>query len=114
MGGLGLARWNPGEARTPAGRCHLYPPQWVRDRLVHGIPPVELPLAPSILTGGELRTWRLSKRWTQTQAAKALGVSERTVQGAEATPEGPLGRSILAGLDQYASRNPADPTALPQ
>jgi hypothetical protein len=114
VGGLGLARWSPGEARTPAGRCHLYPPQWVRDRLVHGIAPVELPQAPSILTGGELRTWRLAKRWTQTQAAKALGVSERTVQGAEATPEGPLGRSILAGLEQYARREPAGPAAVPQ
>lgn len=107
LGGLGHARWNPGEARTPAGRCHLFPPQWVRDRLVHGIAPVELPRSPSILTGGEFRTWRIANRWTQTQAAKALRVSERTIQGAEATQDAPLGRAILAGIERYVGQGPA-------
>lgn len=114
LGGLGHTRWNPGEARTPLGRCHLFPPQWVRDRLVHGIAPIELPPTPSILTGGELREWRMGKRWTQTQAAKALGVGERTIQVAEANLDGPLGRAILAGLDrQYTGGSPADHAGLP-
>ncbi len=72
------------------------------------------PPKPFILTGGELREGRMTKRWTQAQAARALGISERMVRGAEAQPDGPLGRSILAGLDrQYSGRNPADPAALP-
>ena len=114
VGGLGLARWNPNEARTRAGRCHLYPPQWVRDRLVHGIAPTERPAAPSLLTGGELHAWRQARGWTQAQAAKMLGVGERTIRGAEAASDEPLGRAILAGLDrQVTGRNPADPAGLP-
>ena len=116
VGGLGQVRWNPGEAQTGAGRCHLYPPQWVRDRLVHRIAPIELPPAPAPapLTGGELRAWRQGREWTQTQAAKALHVSERTIRGAEAVPDATLGRAILAGLDrQPTGRNLADPAGPP-
>jgi hypothetical protein len=113
VGGLGHARWNQGEAKTRAGRCHLYPPQWVRDRLVHGIAPAELPVTPNLLTGSELRTWRQARGWTQTETAKMLGVSERTIRGAEAAPDARLGRAILAGLDrQVTGRNPADPAGL--
>lgn len=67
-----------------------------------------------MLTGGELHAWRLAQGWTQAQAAKMLGVGERTIRGAEATPDEPLGRAILAGLDrQVTGRNPADPAGLP-
>jgi hypothetical protein len=52
--------------------------------------------------------------WTQAQAAKDAGGQRADHPGRRSTPDEPLGRAILAGLDQYASRNPADPTALPQ
>ena len=108
--GLGLAEWVSGEALTHAGRCHLFPPQWVRDRLIHKIAPAELPSPPLLLTGEELRTWRLAKGWTQALTAQALGVSERTIRGAESAPDAPLGRSIRAGLDrQRTGKIPADP-----
>ena len=114
VGGLGHAEWVRGEARTCAGRCRLYPPQWVRERLVHGIAPDERPTAPVLLTGGELRAWRVAKGWTQPQAAQALGVSERTVRNAEASPDASLSRSIRSGLERRDPRGiQADSPPLP-
>ncbi len=96
--GLGAVSWEPGEERTLAGRCHLYPPQWVRDRMVHRLTPLEAPRGPSILTGGELKAWRRAKGWTQVQAAEALGVGTRTLKRAEADPDAALGRALEEAL----------------
>jgi len=103
VGGLGHAAWTPNEARTLTSRCQLYPPQWVRDRLVHGIVPAELPARPVLMTGGELRAWRQARGWTQAGTAAKLGVSERTIRNAETATEAPISKSIhvgLAGLDR--------------
>ena len=102
--GLGEVRWEPGGERTLAGRCHLFPPQWVRDRLIHHLPPVEPPPAPSILTGSELRAWRRSKGWTQVQTARALGVGTRSVIRAEGDPDAELGRAIEEAIARLSGR----------
>lgn len=102
VGGLGRWEWENGEKHTRAGRCRLYPPQWIRDRLVHGITPIEAPPPARIpRTGAELLQWRKDRGWTQAQAARELGVGERTIRVAEATPEAPLGRSLQTGLENY-------------
>lgn len=86
----------------------------MRERLVHGIVPDERPPTPVLLTGSELREWRVARGWTQAQTAQALGVSERTIRGAETAPDAPLGRSIRAGLNrQKSGKIPADPVGLP-
>lgn len=101
VGGLGRWEWEAGEKHTPAGRCRLYPPQWIRDRLVHGITPIEPPPPVKIpRTGAELLKWRKDKGWTQPYAAKELDVSVRAVQLAEASPEAPLGRSLKIALER--------------
>nr|MBK7067268.1 helix-turn-helix transcriptional regulator [Deltaproteobacteria bacterium] len=102
--GLGEVRWEQGGERTLAGRCHLFPPQWVRDRLIHHLPPVEPPPAPSILTGSELRAWRRSKGWTQVQTARALGVGTRSVIRAEGDPDAELGRAIEEAIARLSGR----------
>ena len=99
IGGLGTAEWTAGEENTLDGVCRLYPPQWVRERLVHGIAPAELPVAPLVLTGGELAAWRTARGWSQGTAAAALGVARRTIIRAEAAPAAPLSRSIRAALE---------------
>lgn len=102
--GLGEVRWEPGGKHTLAGRCHLYPPQWVRDRLIHHLPPIEPLQGPSILTGSELRAWRRSKGWTQVQTAEALGVGARSVTRAEANPEAELGRALEEAIACLSGR----------
>jgi hypothetical protein len=109
-GGLGRYEWN-GEPWTLAAVCRLYPPQWIRDRTVHGLRPYELPPPPSVQTGGELRAWRKAKGWTQAAAAKALGVGTRTIKRAEATPKAPLGPALREALDRLASLEARLPTA---
>ena len=108
-GGLGHWTWAPGGEHTLSGICRLYPAQWQRERLVHGIAPTEPPPPPAIvaageggplpvLTGGEFRTWRTARGWTQTETAQRLGVGERTVRLAESTPDVPLGNALRAAL----------------
>ena len=98
VGGLGHFEWEEEPAWTLNGRCRLYQPQWVRERMVHGlIPPEPVSLAVP-LTGSELRSWRSSRGWTQQEAADQLKVSRRTVIRAEAQPEEPLPTSIRTAL----------------
>lgn len=83
--------------------CKLYAPKWARDRVVHKIRPAEdiLALPPPPATGATLKAWRKTKRYTQAQAAKALGVSVATVERAEAPANisKPLGKSLREALD---------------
>jgi len=96
-GGLERYEWDGAPWTLAAGR-RLYPPQWTRDRAVHGLRPVERPPPPPIRTGAELRAWRKAKGWTQVAAAKALGVTERTIQRAEAAPKAGLGPALREAL----------------
>jgi hypothetical protein len=91
--GLGRYEWD-GEPWTLNTVCRLYPPQWARDRTIHRMTPQELPPPPAVATGRELRKWREDRQWTQAQAARTLGVGERTVRLAEGSPDKPLGRTL--------------------
>jgi hypothetical protein len=104
IGGLGRVEWDPGGQRTLAGRCRLYPPQWVRDRIIHRVRPVERPPTPSVLTGGELRAWRSARGWTQAQTAELLGIGIRTIRRAEADEKAALGRSVTRALVRLGDR----------
>jgi hypothetical protein len=98
VGGLGRVEWEYGSKNTPAGICKLYPPQWVRERMIHGIAPAELPPSPSLLTGAELEAWRTARGWTQAQTAATLGVGVATVKRAEASPNEPLGPALREAI----------------
>jgi hypothetical protein len=95
--GVGHFEWDSA-AWSLLGRCRLYQPQWARERMVHGLLPSDAPPSPSILTGGELSSWRRNKGWTQEDAATALGVSRYTIIRAEASPDSPLKHSLHHAL----------------
>lgn len=97
VGGVGHFEWESAPWSL-LGRCKLYQPQWARERMVHGLMPPDAPQTPSILTGGELSSWRKNKGWTQEDAASALGVSRYTIMRAEASPDSPLKHSIHHAL----------------
>jgi hypothetical protein len=98
---LGRYEWQT-DAWTAEAICRLYAPQWARDRVVHQVRPAEAArtLPPPQATGQTLKAWRKGKRYSQVQAAKALGVSVATVERAEA-PAGvskPLGKALREAL----------------
>jgi hypothetical protein len=97
-GGLGHYEWE-GEAWTETATCRLYPPQWIRDRTLHGLTPFELAPPPAILTGEELLSWRKKRGISQAECAKMLGVSERTIRGAEAKLKVPLTRGLRKAFE---------------
>jgi hypothetical protein len=101
----GVGRWEWDEHGEKGNRerrpdlhnvLRLYPPTWVRDRMLHGVSPLELGPAP--LTGAELHGWRKRRGLSQAAAAKALGVNERTVRRAEVAASAPLGPSLRDAL----------------
>lgn len=96
-GGLGHYEWDA-HPWTLDGACRLYPPQLARERTLHGLKPNELPPPPPVMTGEELLSWRRAKGWSQSIAAKELGVSVITIKRAERTPRTPLGPSIRKAL----------------
>lgn len=96
-GGLDRYEWS-GKAWSLEAVCHLYPPQWARDRTIHGLTPHELPAPAPIITGAELVKWRREKNISQTTAAEMLGVGIATIKRAETRPEAPLGRAIREAL----------------
>lgn len=96
-GGVGYYEWDD-HPWTLDGTCRLYPPQLARERTLHGLRPNELPPPPSVMTGEELLTWRRTKGWSQSAAAKELGVSLITIKRAERSPKTPLGPSIRKAL----------------
>jgi hypothetical protein len=99
-GGLERYEWE-GTPWSNDGICKLYPPQSARDRTVHGLRPIELPPAPSILTGGELAAWRKQRGWSQVEAATVLNVGVATLKRAEVAATEPLGRTLRKAIDDF-------------
>jgi hypothetical protein len=97
IGGLGRWAWE-GPPRESDSIVVLHPPEWARDRLERGVAPLELPPAPSVLTGTELRKWRDARGLTQVAAAEMLGVSVDTVKRGEARGAAPLTRALVRAL----------------
>jgi DNA-binding XRE family transcriptional regulator len=93
----------------PTGRRYVIrSPNWLRDALVHGVPPVLPEACPSSLprTGEQLVEWRKKKDWTQERVAKQLGVTKRTVQSAESRSKATLPPSMLLHLDRLLEGEP--------
>lgn len=93
---LGRYEWTKGEPWTLKSLCRLWPADWQRDRTIHGLKPLELPPGPTVLTGGELKKWRKAHGLTQAEAAKKLGVSQKTVSAAELKASGAISSSLAA------------------
>jgi hypothetical protein len=101
LGRIGvLGAWE--RAPGPVGPEVLYtlrPPPWLRDQLVHGVTPelgpskVDLPA-----TGAALIAWRLTKGWSQAQAAKELKVGIATIKRAEGAQSNALGPALTKAL----------------
>ena len=110
VGGLGEFEWIKGKEDTLAGHCRLSAPPWIRDRLLHGITPIEAPYTnhKTPLTGSELIQWRKARGWTQAQAILELGVGERTLRRAEANPDIPLNRALRDGLERLMIKEKED------
>ena len=101
LGGLGRVEWDVGEQHTLEGRCHLHPPTWVRDRLVHGLFPEEAGRDAEVLTGSDLAEWRRSLRLSQEALAGQLDLCERTIRRAETSPDHPLTPVLRKALARF-------------
>jgi len=96
-----LGRWEADDGgRDQDAVYRLYPPAWAIDRFRHHVPVLESKPDELPRTGTELRAWREGKGWTQTELARALGVSRRTVVRAEQGENAPLTPAVLRGLGQ--------------
>lgn len=92
------------EAWSDTGVCRAWIGEWLVDRtsrqLTTEAPPP--PPADKPITGAELRVFRLSRAWSQRQAAAELGVSQGAIYNAEAHPEKPLGHKLRAAFSTAA------------
>lgn len=101
----GLGRWTWDEGRPSLdGICRLWPAHWQLDSTLHGIPPLELPPGPTILTGAELKEWRKGKALTQAEAAKAFGVALRTLRNAEGKGNEAISSNLADKLKAFKAR----------
>ena len=94
---LDRAVWDAGRPSLE-GTCRLYPVDWLVDRAVRGLRPLELPPKDVPLTGKELREWRKARGLTQAETAKRLEISMSTVQRAESKPDKRLTRNVRDAL----------------
>jgi hypothetical protein len=94
---LGAVTWD-GAPFARASICRLYPPPWIRDRVWHGVPPIEPRPAPPVATGADLKAWRAQKGLSQAATAKALEVGIATLKRAERAPDAPLGHALREAL----------------
>lgn len=104
---LGAISWK-GEPWTLDGVAILEVPDWVRDRTLHGVRPVEQRALTRILTGGELRAWRKDSELSRSEAALRLGVSLSTIQRAERAPEKRLTKGLAAAFLPYLNESALD------
>lgn len=94
--GVGKVEWLRGP-HTIEGVVRLHAARWQVDRVHDGIAPIEAPRTLGINSGAELRAWRDAQNIGQTDMARALGVSERTLRTAEQSEA--LPRSVRAAID---------------
>lgn len=109
---IGAVEWLRG-GRTAAGVVRIHAARWMIDRIAHRIAPVEAPPPPPLRTGNDLRAWREARGITQAALAAALGVSLRTVKGAEGEGDHELPRSVRAAIAAGALSSPPSLPARP-
>lgn len=105
MPAIGAVEWLR-EPRTAEGVVRIHAARWMVDRIAHGIAPVEALPPPPLRVGNDLRAWREARGITQAAIAAALGVSLRTVKGAEGEGDRELPRSIRAAVAAGALSSP--------
>jgi transcriptional regulator with AAA-type ATPase domain len=84
----------------PAPRTPSTPPAAAPSLRLELLPEAAPELCAIVECGAELAAWRRAQRLTQAELAKRLGVSERTVRGAEAAPRQPLPPSLKRELSR--------------
>jgi hypothetical protein len=94
-------RWlDEDDAWSPRGICRITPAAWTLDRVTRGVIPAEKPPdRDKPVTGGELKTWREKRGWSQREAATRLKVGNAAVSRAEARPDDPLGHKLRAAFE---------------
>jgi DNA-binding transcriptional regulator YiaG len=103
IGELGRVEWC-GEKHSLATMVRLYPADWILDRTVRGLTPVERKPIIAPVNGAELVEWRREKGWSQAVLAKEIGVGIATVKRAERAAKEPLGRALLEAFKSYPQR----------
>lgn len=99
VGQLGKWHWFDGRTqRTPDGIVVLYISQWLRESMIHGIPPLESRPPKVPLTGDELKAERERLGWSQAELARHLRVSRNTIGNNEGRGARRLGRRIIDRL----------------
>lgn len=98
---VGSYRWlKDADAWSLSGICRIVPAAWTLDRAVRGVIPLETPPdRDKPVTGGELKTWREKRGWSQREAATRLKVGNAAVSRAEARPDEPLGHKLRAAFE---------------
>jgi len=86
---------------TQAGVCELYAPQWVVDRMIHKIKPIEKKQPKALITGTELKLWRKTQHLTQAQTADRLGVSISSIERSERAKD----KSVVASIRKRVERD---------
>jgi DNA-binding XRE family transcriptional regulator len=111
IGELGRVEWM-GDKHALKTMVRLYPADWLLDRTLRGLAPVEKKRVDAPATGAQLAAWRKAKGLSQIAVAEKLGINEKTIRRAEAATEKPLGRSILRAFNSLSLDRPAR-TGLP-
>ena len=98
---IGSYQWmSDDDAWSLPGICRIVPATWTVERAVHGVLPLERPPdRDRPVTGGELKTWREKRGWSQREAAKRLKVTQQAVAKAEAKVDDPLGHKLRHAFD---------------
>jgi DNA-binding XRE family transcriptional regulator len=102
---IGGWRWRD-TARQAEALLEIWPADWQRDRTLLGITPLEPRSAEALLTGADLRAYRVRHGLTQDALATRLSVTARTLREAERHPERPLStrlRRKLAADQEHAA-----------
>ena len=96
---LGRHVWK-GEPWTLRGICRLFPPDWATDPF-RGVGLIETIPEQYTYTGGDLLAWRESRKLTQAEAAKVLGVHRRTIIRAEMKPDKLMNKTLMKALNRH-------------
>lgn len=84
---------------TLSGVCELHPPQWVIDRIVHKIKPVEKKKTIKPITGEDFKSWRKLHELTQKEAAEFLDMSLSSIKRSERNKTSSIVASLKKNLE---------------
>lgn len=108
--GIGAVEWVSGR-HAAEGVVRIHAPRRAIDIIAHRIAPIETKPPPPLRSGNDLRAWREGRGLTQGALAAMLGVSARTVRGAELSADAPLPPKVRDAIEE--GRITQAPRALP-